>query len=161
MEWRPALSLPAHLPKVLIIHGADDRLIPIECGQHLYNNISSSELVVVDSASHLVHMAQALGRNSDPIISLKDNNKMNRTGNPYRSIHVIHCRVLHTGPYASGVGDLVRTGTCFPIGVSPRGHDSLAVSLWIDRPSQIRRNTRGVDVSKRNHDCLDGSDGAA
>jgi pimeloyl-ACP methyl ester carboxylesterase len=59
MEWRPALSLLAHLPKVLIVHGADDRIIPIECGQHLHNIIPSSELLVVDSASHLVHMEQA------------------------------------------------------------------------------------------------------
>jgi pimeloyl-ACP methyl ester carboxylesterase len=53
------------LPPALIVHGADDRLIPIICAQHLHNAMSvsssssSSELLVVDAASHLVHMEQA------------------------------------------------------------------------------------------------------
>jgi pimeloyl-ACP methyl ester carboxylesterase len=63
MVWTPTTSWPAlSLPPALIIHGADDRLIPINCAQHLHNTMSvssSSELLVVDAASHLVHMEQA------------------------------------------------------------------------------------------------------
>jgi pimeloyl-ACP methyl ester carboxylesterase len=66
MVWTPTTSWPAlSLPPALIVHGADDRLIPINCAQHLHNAMSSSssssssELLVVDAASHLVHMEQA------------------------------------------------------------------------------------------------------
>lgn len=42
--------------KVLIVHGASDGILPVECAQFLHNSIKDSELVVVDRASHLVMM---------------------------------------------------------------------------------------------------------
>ena len=47
------LNAIAHVP-TLILHGADDGVIPVQCGQHLKNSLPKSELVVIDRASHLV-----------------------------------------------------------------------------------------------------------
>lgn len=57
MKWME--TFVSEMPKTLVIHGADDKLIPVQCGQHLHNVIPNSTLLVVDSASHLVHMEQA------------------------------------------------------------------------------------------------------
>ena len=47
----------AHVP-TLILHGADDGVIPVECGQHLQNKLPRSKLVVLDRSSHLVMIEQ-------------------------------------------------------------------------------------------------------
>jgi len=38
----------------MIVHGANDGIVPIECAQYLHHQLSDSELVVIDKASHLV-----------------------------------------------------------------------------------------------------------
>lgn len=52
-----AAALP--LVPVLIVHGADDGVIPVECGQHLRNHLPHAELVIIERASHLVMIEQA------------------------------------------------------------------------------------------------------
>ncbi len=42
----------------LIIHGKDDGVLPLECGQHLADQLPMSTFVVVDQASHLVMLEQ-------------------------------------------------------------------------------------------------------
>jgi len=39
---------------VLIVHGADDGIVPVQCAQHLQNELDNAALVVLDRASHLV-----------------------------------------------------------------------------------------------------------
>lgn len=46
-------SLPA-----LVVHGVDDGVISVKCGQHLANQLPKSKLVVVEKASHLVTIEQ-------------------------------------------------------------------------------------------------------
>ena len=59
MEWAKAEDLEGilHVP-TLIIHGADDGVIPVACGQHLQNTLPKSELIVIDRARHLVMVEQ-------------------------------------------------------------------------------------------------------
>ena len=64
MQWRH--DVPSNFAiSTLIVHGAQDQLIPVECGQHLHNFLqssstsSSSKLVVVETAGHLVQIEQA------------------------------------------------------------------------------------------------------
>ena len=42
----------------LIIHGKEDGILPLECGQHLADQLPQSTLLVVDQASHLVMLEQ-------------------------------------------------------------------------------------------------------
>lgn len=59
MMWYSMDSTALIIPKTLIVHGAEDKIIPVECGQHLHNKIPNSKLMIVDCASHLVHMEHA------------------------------------------------------------------------------------------------------
>ena len=68
MEW----AHPFHLHKAiwrgnneiipsLILHGADDGLTPVECAQHIHNQLlktQKSDLVIMDEACHLVMVEQ-------------------------------------------------------------------------------------------------------
>lgn len=64
MEWagedhvKNSIAALGNVP-TLILHGADDGVIPVECGQHLHNLLlPKSEFVVIDRASHLVMIEQ-------------------------------------------------------------------------------------------------------
>lgn len=42
-----------HVP-ALVLHGVQDRIIPVECAQHLANHLSNSKLVLLEDTSHMV-----------------------------------------------------------------------------------------------------------
>jgi pimeloyl-ACP methyl ester carboxylesterase len=59
MKWATPNELsPIRDIPVLIIHGTADGIVPVECAQFLSNCFSSSQLVVIERASHLVMIEQ-------------------------------------------------------------------------------------------------------
>jgi pimeloyl-ACP methyl ester carboxylesterase len=50
----PALRVPT-----LVLHGTEDRLIPVENGRRLARRIPGAELVLLEGAGHLYHSEQA------------------------------------------------------------------------------------------------------
>ncbi|GAX16864.1 abhydrolase domain-containing protein 8 [Fistulifera solaris] len=59
MQWATVDDIQSirNVP-ALIIHGKDDGVLPLECGQHLADQLPMATFVVVDSASHLVMLEQ-------------------------------------------------------------------------------------------------------
>jgi pimeloyl-ACP methyl ester carboxylesterase len=45
------------LPR-LVLHGAEDSIISLSCGQYLANQLDNTELVVIDHASHAILVEQ-------------------------------------------------------------------------------------------------------
>jgi pimeloyl-ACP methyl ester carboxylesterase len=50
-------KLRDHFPPPLILHGLDDHIVPVECGQEL-SNAWGVELITIPNASHMVLMEQ-------------------------------------------------------------------------------------------------------
>lgn len=59
MQWATVddIDILRNVPS-LIIHGKDDGVIPLACGQHLADQLPKSTFVVVNQASHLVMIEQ-------------------------------------------------------------------------------------------------------
>ena len=52
-ELLPTIDCPT-----LVIHGADDRLIPVGMGQEIAQAIPGAELVLIEDAGHFVFLEQ-------------------------------------------------------------------------------------------------------
>jgi pimeloyl-ACP methyl ester carboxylesterase len=55
-DWVCSLNKD-EMPPALVLHGAQDEIIPIKCGQHVSNQLGT-ELVSIDRASHMVLLEQ-------------------------------------------------------------------------------------------------------
>jgi abhydrolase domain-containing protein 8 len=51
------LNALAHVP-TLVLHGAEDGVVPVQCGQHIASQLPQSSLVVLEQASHMVMLEQ-------------------------------------------------------------------------------------------------------
>jgi pimeloyl-ACP methyl ester carboxylesterase len=56
MEWATLNDLngPIKEQPALVLHGVDDGIIPLECGQHLANQLPQSKFVALEKTSHLI-----------------------------------------------------------------------------------------------------------
>lgn len=52
-EWLSQLDDDSILPPALVMHGMDDEVIPLHCGQHLANQLDTT-LVVLPNTSHMI-----------------------------------------------------------------------------------------------------------
>lgn len=58
MRWATVEYLEGEIKErpALVIHGVDDGIIPLECGQHLANQLPKSKFVALEKSSHLTMM---------------------------------------------------------------------------------------------------------
>lgn len=63
MAWTSLDRLPELVPPALVIHGADDALIPVENGRLVADSLPSASLVVVDDANHILTTDQTTAVN--------------------------------------------------------------------------------------------------
>jgi pimeloyl-ACP methyl ester carboxylesterase len=62
-QWMWNLTLPSLLPGIhiptLVVWGADDRVVPIDCAQQYAELIPGARLVTIEDAGHVVELEQA------------------------------------------------------------------------------------------------------
>jgi pimeloyl-ACP methyl ester carboxylesterase len=64
MAWSSLERLPELVPPTLVVHGADDALIPVENGRLVARSIPGSELVVLADANHVLTTDQTAAVNA-------------------------------------------------------------------------------------------------
>jgi len=71
-KWASAESLAViRDTDVLLLHGVDDQVLPVECSQFLVNRIPNAKLHLLDRASHLIPLECPEGIASEIIIFLR------------------------------------------------------------------------------------------